>query len=126
MSTRSQQSTARRDAAWNAEVAQMKTRLENAWREGEYVAESLWHQSAVAALHWVAGNRSRVSGFRQAVKGTPVEQALDVALKAVRAEAHAPAPRAPRKAAQKAKAAATPRGDGRAPARAAARKRTSR
>lgn len=123
MSTRSQQSTARRNAAWNAEVAQMKERMESAWREGEHVAESLWHQSAVAALHWVAGNRSRVSGFRQAVKGTPVEKALDVALKAVRAEARAPAPRAPRK---KAKAAAPARGNGRVPVRAAAKKRKAR
>lgn len=122
MSTRSQQSTARRAAAWNAEVAQMKERMESAWREGEYVAESLWHQSAVAALHWVAGNRSRVSGFRQAVKGTPVEKALDLALKAVRSEARAPAPRTPRKA----KAAAPARGNGKAPVRAAATKRKAR
>ncbi len=97
----------RRD--WDTEAAKIKERLEGAWREGEYAVESMWHQSAIATLHWVAGHRSRVAGFRQAVKGTPIEKGLDAALKALRAEARTRAPAAPKKKALAARKKAAPR-----------------
>lgn len=97
-------STIRNKAAqWDAEVAKIKSQLEASWLESEFKLESLWHESAIAALRWIAGHRSRVSGLRQAVRGTAVEKALDTALAALRSEAKAPAPRR-RKATKAAKA----------------------
>lgn len=80
--------TSRMKAAdWQAKTDKLRKKLESAWADSEHTLESLWHQSAVATLHWVGAHRSRVEAFRKSVKGTPVEKVVNSALKAVRAEA---------------------------------------
>lgn len=91
MASKKATSSSRRKNNWNAEAEELKARLEQAWHEGEHKVESMWHQSAVAALHWVSSHHSRVAAFRKAVKNTPMEKALDAAIKALRGEARAPA-----------------------------------
>lgn len=91
MASKKATSSPRRKNNWNAEAEKLKARLEQAWHEGEHKVESMWHQSAVAALHWVSSHHSRVAAFRKAVKNTPMEKALDAAIKALRGEVRAPA-----------------------------------
>lgn len=73
-------------ADWQAKTDKLRKKLESAWSDSEHTLESLWHQSAVATLHWVGAHRSRVEAFRKSVKGTPVERVVNAALKAVRTE----------------------------------------
>lgn len=80
----------KRSARWEAEAANIKGRIETVWKDGEHAVESMWHQSAIAALDWISAHRTRVDALRKSVKGTPIEKALDAALKALRVEARAP------------------------------------
>ncbi len=123
MTSKNRTSTQHRMTALSADADQIKQRVEDAWRDGEHAVASMWHQSAIAALHWLASHRSRVAGFRQAVKNTPMEKALDVALKALRTEARTPTPGA-RKATGTRKA--TRRSTARPARRAAAKKSVAR
>jgi hypothetical protein len=90
MTSKASKATQHRMTVLADDAEQIKQRVEEAWRESEHAVASMWHQSAIAALHWVSSHRSRVAGFRQAVKDTPMEKALDVALKTLRAEARTP------------------------------------
>ncbi len=83
--------THRNKTDWHATTDKMRKKLESAWKKSEHSLESLWHQSAVATLHWVGANKARVQAFRNSVKNTPVEKAMNAALKAIRAEARAKA-----------------------------------
>lgn len=89
MVTKPRKSKARSQAG-NVDLEKLRARLQGAWYEGGQVVDSVWHESAVAALSWVASHLSRISGLRQAFKDTPVEAALDAVLGTLRAEARTP------------------------------------
>ena len=86
MTTRKSGSKRSAEIDWEARAEQVRKQLEATLSEGGHALESLWHQSAVAALHWVGSHRGRVSAFRKSVKGTPMERVVTAALKAVQAE----------------------------------------
>ena len=69
-----------------------KTHLGAARKHGRAALTQLRYMTADSALYWVLSHRSRVAQFRRAVKGTPVEQALDQLLHRIRNEA-TPLPR---------------------------------
>ncbi len=38
----------------NERLDHLKAQLEQVWEEGEQKSEALWHQTAVASLHWMS------------------------------------------------------------------------
>lgn len=70
-------------------------------KHGRRAIAQMRHMTADSALFWVLSHRSRVAGFRRALKGTAVAKPFEQLLRAIRQEATAlprPAPR--RKAAR--------------------------
>ena len=66
-----------------------KNHLGAAKLHGRKAVTELRHMTADSALYWVLAHRSRVAGFRRAVKGTQAARPFDRLLKLIRTEASA-------------------------------------
>jgi len=77
-------------------MSKRETHLGAARIHGRKAINELRHMTADSALYWVLAHKSRVAGFRRAVKGTRAAKPFDKLLAMVRKEASAlprPAPR---------------------------------
>jgi hypothetical protein len=77
-------------------MSKRETHLGAARIHGRKAINELRHMTADSALYWVLAHKSRVAGFRRAVKGTRAARPFDKLLKLVREEATTlprPAPR---------------------------------
>ncbi len=68
-------------------LADLKKQLEKVLGKGEEAVDSLWHQTASAALHWISSHPDRVEAFQKSVRKTKLERPVQNALKTIRAGA---------------------------------------
>lgn len=79
-------------------MAKRENHLGAARRHGQKAFAELRHMTADSALYWVLSHRSRVAGFRRAVKGTRAAKPFEQLLHVIRQEATAlPRPASPKR-----------------------------
>jgi hypothetical protein len=95
-----------RTASWRGDVQRIRKDLKDAGARGQHALKAVTHNAAVAAFQWVTEHEGRVTAFRKSIRGTPVEKAVNAALRKVKKQATAPVDGARRRRRKTAKKAA--------------------